>query len=245
MWSRVARRWLKSPIPHTPRPRSLYLLLNLASIQLQIYDLKKKNQELEKFKFVLDYKIKELKRQIEPRETEIASMKNQIKEMDRELEQFHQSNAQLDLMIGELRKKLDSMQQTIVGQRKRIGDQESVVSRFKSELHECVQFIQEPERLRNCVAHLHKQHVHREVPHREMDPNVTHEYHRHKDYLERTFTTLKEKFAMDVEAHSAENMRVMHDNMSLIREINKQREANRGTKGVLQVSELSGKPTSE
>lgn len=43
--------------------------------------------QLEKFKFVLDFKIKELKRQIEPRETEIGSMKEQIKEMDRELEQ--------------------------------------------------------------------------------------------------------------------------------------------------------------
>lgn len=36
---------------------------------------------------MLDFKIKELKRQIEPRETEIGSMKEQIKEMDRELEQ--------------------------------------------------------------------------------------------------------------------------------------------------------------
>lgn len=44
-------------------------------------------RQLEKFKFVLDFKIKELKRQIEPRETEIGSMKEQIKEMDRELEQ--------------------------------------------------------------------------------------------------------------------------------------------------------------
>ena len=52
----------------------------------RIYDLKKKNQELEKFKFVLDYKIKELKKQIEPREQEIADMKDQIKEMDGELE---------------------------------------------------------------------------------------------------------------------------------------------------------------
>lgn len=43
--------------------------------------------QLEKFKFVLDFKIKELKRQIEPRETEIGSMKEHIKEMDRELEQ--------------------------------------------------------------------------------------------------------------------------------------------------------------
>lgn len=47
----------------------------------RIYDLKKKNQELEKFKFVLDYKIKELKKQIEPRENEIKVMKEQIQEV--------------------------------------------------------------------------------------------------------------------------------------------------------------------
>ncbi len=47
----------------------------------KIYELKKRNQELEKFKFVLDYKIKELKRQIEPRENEIADMRVQIKEV--------------------------------------------------------------------------------------------------------------------------------------------------------------------
>ena len=47
----------------------------------RIYDLKKKNQELEKFKFVLDYKIKELKKQIEPKEKEIRQMKDQISEV--------------------------------------------------------------------------------------------------------------------------------------------------------------------
>jgi len=44
----------------------------------RIHDLKRKNQELEKFKFVLDYKIKELKRQIEPREAELVHLKSQI-----------------------------------------------------------------------------------------------------------------------------------------------------------------------
>jgi len=43
--------------------------------------LKKKNQELEKFKFVLDYKIQELKKQIEPRENDIKAMKDQIQEV--------------------------------------------------------------------------------------------------------------------------------------------------------------------
>ena len=54
--------------------------------------------ELEKFKFVLDYKIKDLKRQLEPRELEIADMKDRIKEMDTELERYHKSQANLDLV---------------------------------------------------------------------------------------------------------------------------------------------------
>jgi cilia- and flagella-associated protein 57 len=37
------------------------------------------SQELEKFKFVLDYKIKELKKQIEPKEEQITEMKDQVK----------------------------------------------------------------------------------------------------------------------------------------------------------------------
>lgn len=55
---------------------------NICTLQeKRIYDLKKKNQELEKFKFVLDYKIKELKKQIEPRENDIKQMKDQIQEV--------------------------------------------------------------------------------------------------------------------------------------------------------------------
>jgi hypothetical protein len=47
-----------------------------------IYQLKKKTQELEKFKFVLDYRIKDLKRDIAPREAEINKLKEQTNDMD-------------------------------------------------------------------------------------------------------------------------------------------------------------------
>ena len=67
------------------------------------YELKKKGQELEKFKFVLDYKIRELKAQVEPREAEIGALRAQIKEVDAELEAYHKSNADLDALIGTLR----------------------------------------------------------------------------------------------------------------------------------------------
>ena len=45
-------------------------------------ELRLKAKELEKIKFVLDYKYKELKKEMEPKETQILHMKEQIKEMD-------------------------------------------------------------------------------------------------------------------------------------------------------------------
>ena len=56
----------------------------LADKDKRIFELKKRNQELEKFKFVLDYTIQELKKQIEPLNAEIIDLKDQIKEMDQE-----------------------------------------------------------------------------------------------------------------------------------------------------------------
>merc|ERR1712070_352610 len=120
---------------------------------------KKKNQELEKFKFVLDYKIKELKRQIEPREKEIADMRQQIEEMDQELEQYHKSNAALDLMIGELRLKMDGMQREISEQKEALSEGEALIRRFRADLHECVQHLSDHKALKRTVTALYKKYV--------------------------------------------------------------------------------------
>ncbi|EEQ99604.1 hypothetical protein Pmar_PMAR026641 [Perkinsus marinus ATCC 50983] len=49
-------------------------------------ELKRQNQELEKFRFVLDYKMKELKNEVDPKSAEIATMRAQINLMDNEIE---------------------------------------------------------------------------------------------------------------------------------------------------------------
>ncbi|KAJ3157757.1 Cilia- and flagella-associated protein 57 [Geranomyces variabilis] len=68
----------------------------------RIYDLKKKNQELEKFKFVLDYKIMELRKQVEPREEDIVILSTQIKEMDDELHGYHRHHDDLTMSMQDL-----------------------------------------------------------------------------------------------------------------------------------------------
>ena len=45
--------------------------------------MKRKNQELEKFKFVLNYKIKELKHEKDPKENKLQNLEKQAKDMDR------------------------------------------------------------------------------------------------------------------------------------------------------------------
>jgi thioredoxin reductase len=47
----------------------------------QIYDMKRKKQELEKYNFVLNYKITELKNQTEPKDTEIKNKQKQMQDV--------------------------------------------------------------------------------------------------------------------------------------------------------------------
>merc|ERR1711898_56130 len=92
---------------------------------------------------VLDYKIKELKRQIEPRESEIADLRRQVEEMDLELEQYHKSNAALDLMIGELRLKLDGMSKELSQQKSLIKAGESYSRKFRRYLAMCAAGVED------------------------------------------------------------------------------------------------------
>merc|ERR1719335_2072936 len=189
----------------------------------RIFDLKKQNQELEKFKFVLDYKIKELKAQIDPKNDDIAEMRQQIKAMDYELEEYQRKNKQLfaDLML---------------------------IKRFKLDLDECIAFASEPKHLKEAVAALFRKYVQSTVRTLDLDTDSQKEYNRQRTYLEKSVDSLKRKLAKDSEVHRIDNMRIMQENVSLIREINDlRREINflKHEQVSLQVSEKRAKAGSQ
>ncbi|XP_066125551.1 cilia- and flagella-associated protein 57 isoform X2 [Saccopteryx bilineata] len=191
----------------------------------RIYDLKKKNQELEKFKFVLDYKIKELMKQIEPRENEIKVMKEQIQEMETELERFHKQNTQLELNITELWQKLKATELEMRRERQKERDLEALVKRFKTDLHNCMAYIQEPRQLKEKVRGLFEKYVQRAdmVEIAGLNTDLQQEYARQRDHLERNLATLKKKVVKESELHRTDYVRIMQENVSLIKEINELR----------------------
>eukprot|EP00929_Paragymnodinium_shiwhaense_P023266 TRINITY_DN1460_c0_g2_i1.p1 TRINITY_DN1460_c0_g2~~TRINITY_DN1460_c0_g2_i1.p1 ORF type:complete len:1226 (+),score=432.73 TRINITY_DN1460_c0_g2_i1:97-3774(+) len=186
----------------------------------KIYELKKQNQELEKFKFVLDYKIKELKAQIDPKNDSIAEMKKQIQAMDADLEDYHRKNKQLRVNIEQLQSRQRNLQEEIVSQRKRMTDSQTIIKRFKNDLHESVQFIQDPKLLKESITSLYKKYVPNGIKKQELDSDIQREYNRQRDYLEKSVESLKRKLLKDSDVHRQDNMRILQENVALIREIN-------------------------
>lgn len=185
----------------------------------QIYELKKRNQELEKFKFVLDFKIRELKRQIEPRESEIAAMREQIKQVDGELEAFHKSNAELDGMIGALRKQLEELQGGLSQQRAVNTRMQTQLNDFHSDLQAVSTHILDEAALKREFSALYRKYVPHGMSLKVADAAIVSEFDRQKDYLGKSVSALKSKVSKDSLANRAENVRIMQENMSLIKEI--------------------------
>ena len=179
---------------------------------------------------MLDYKIKELKKQIEPRELEIAEMKDQIQQMDQELERYHKNNANLNLTISELKLKKTGLQQEVSSQRKLNADAEAMIRRFHHDLHDTVQYIQDPKALKDSVKHLYEMHVTEQIEPVQLDEDIQNEYNRQREYLEKTVESLKSKLQKNTEIHRSDIMRIMQENVSLIKEINELRREIKGNK---------------
>ncbi|XP_037094875.1 cilia- and flagella-associated protein 57-like [Pollicipes pollicipes] len=188
----------------------------------RIYDLKKKNQELEKFKFVLDYKIKELKKQIEPREIEIKDMKETINAMENELENYHKKNTEQELQLQEFRQKLHAIEAELHRAVQRNFDFTVVMNRYRSDLFSCMDFIQDPKKLKESIKALYSKHVTSEIRPEKLlvDDSSLKEFSRQRDYLERTVAGLKHKLTKDTHLQRADNIRVVQENVALIAEIN-------------------------
>lgn len=123
----------------------------IGDLEKKIYSLKKKTQELEKFKFVLDYKIKELKREIAPRGMEITRLKKETNDMDKNLKHYNKINANLGYIVDDLRTRQEHMQELIKKNRAKIRSNDNEIKRFKNAVYWVVQYIDDFEELRRAI----------------------------------------------------------------------------------------------
>ncbi|CAJ1399359.1 unnamed protein product [Effrenium voratum] len=211
----------------------------IADKEQRIFDLKKQNQELEKFRFVLDYKIRELKAQIDPKTADIASMKTQTQAMEDELNDYKRDLASIALQISQLQMKQRALQEEIKAQKRKLRDDLALIKRFKLDLSDCMETIAEPKALKESVTALYRKYVQGGAKRQDLDTDMQKEYNRQRDYLEKSVDSLKRKLEKDSQAHRIDNMRIMQENVSLIREINDLRREINNLKHERQAQELA------
>ena len=187
----------------------------------QIYELKKQNQELEKYKFVLDHKIRVLKSNIEPKAKKILLAKKTIKEMDAELEHFHHNNNELVNTIATLKDEIDTRQHEIHVLKNSLKDNETYRSRVRTDFCELASLVQDPDALRVAVAKLYEKHIASTEGVRVVDlpENMKMEYERQKNYLDKTVESLRRKLAHNSDQHRVNLTQTMSENVTLIQEI--------------------------
>uniref|UniRef100_A0A8C9NI57 Cilia and flagella associated protein 57 n=1 Tax=Serinus canaria TaxID=9135 RepID=A0A8C9NI57_SERCA len=184
-----------------------------------VYDLKMKNQELQNFKFVLSYKIEEFKKQIESRENDIETMKKHIGEMEAELEQFRKESVELKLNITQLQQKQKATAGEVHREMEKRQNMETLIKRFKSDLHNCVRFINDSKKMKDGIRELYAKYVHQPDVVTE-DADLQQQYKKQQEYNERNLAVLRKKVMKDKEMHHTAYMRIMQENVSLIKEIN-------------------------
>jgi len=192
--------------------------------EAKIYELKKQNAELEKFKFVLDHKIGELKGQIDPKNEDIAAMKRIINGMDADLEDYHRKNKLLQMDIANLQTKQASLQKEILFQRKKIADSQSLCKRVKHDLHAVMDASQNQKLFKKAFLDFHAKYALKVAgPAREEDDGekeIADEYGRQRNYLQKSVAALKAKLGKDSLLHRQNNLEALQENMGLIRNIN-------------------------
>ena len=96
------------------------------------------------------------------------------------------------------------------------------------DLHNTVGLIQEPAKLKESVVSLYQTYfkIDEESLSKgtgQFDGDAQDEYARQREHLERNVTALKKKLKKESEIHKSDNVRVMQENVTLIKEINELR----------------------
>ncbi|KAK0157898.1 hypothetical protein PV328_011585 [Microctonus aethiopoides] len=181
-----------------------------------INNIQRNNQDLEKHKFVLNYKIRELKNQIEPRDSEIKDLKKKIQYIEMELVNLHKMNGILELQLNETREKKSAIKRELHLEIKKNQNDDIIMKKVQAGLADAITVIHDPVALKSIVKHLYQNYsTNKEFSqHRRADLEAQCEFARQRDQLERTVESLKKH----IHRKTSSNRKSDTNNLQLLNE---------------------------
>lgn len=187
--------------------------MQITESERRIYEQKKRTGELEKFKYVLDFKIKELKKDMLPRDKEIAQLKGETTRIDKELKELNDLSNYFTNIVRTLQEEQKSLQKTVDNQTKDLIKQNNKIKKRKNQLYEC---IHDAKRYTDLVEKL-KEMNENPKPLQEIDEDIYQECASQIRFLELADKQIKMRLLKDSKVHGVFNERIMRQNIKLLK----------------------------
>eukprot|EP00887_Chlorella_sp_A99_P007960 scaffold12.g7960.t1 len=202
----------------------------------RILDLKLKAQELEKFRFVLDYKIGELRAQLGPKDAELADVKALVQArrgaglggLEQQLVDSNKAAADAARALADAQQRCGRLQREAAKERGAAGEAARALRALQCDIYEVAQLIQRPEQLKAAVVALYQAHA-AEGAAPGAAPAVAREADggesaaRQLEVLQQSVRRLEAQLEQRAKAAAAAQRRLVGENASLVATINELR----------------------
>ncbi|KAF7997460.1 hypothetical protein HCN44_006031 [Aphidius gifuensis] len=179
--------------------------LTIQDKEKKLFELNKNNQELEKYKIVLNYKIQEMKNIIEPKNDEITELKKKLIDIEFELTSYQKKNDYLLL-------KLNIAKEKIIGFKKQYDNEiiknkklQILIDKMKNDLANVAGLIQQPNELKTQVTKLYHRYSDEKnfLKSKEDNTDAYCEFLKQREQLERTIALLQKRITKLTESKCA------------------------------------------
>eukprot|EP00762_Andalucia_godoyi_P006693 ANDGO_06232.mRNA.1 hypothetical protein PPTG_02819 len=205
-----------------------------------INDLKKRNQELEKFRLVFGYKLHGLKREMEPKDSQIDALSNQVHEMETEFEKEAQDRAAMEQSMRDKQAQMESLNRELRLAEKREKDRDKYIRQFRTELGRTVS-NQDSGDWKESVRQLYRKYVLSDAPYdnhgsgahqqqlsatQSEDADRLNEWDRQRRFLEQHKSAIARQGSQKEKLGSENAKRKLRENHELMEEVNSLRRQN-------------------
>jgi len=187
--------------------------------ELEIGNYKQKVSTLNKFKHVLDFRLREVTLSLQPKEQMIAQLNSQLRELEAEFERQLQIQRNMEKVSDQSSEQVTELEKESKRLRIIISEREKQVARFNKDLHELVENEQDVRVWPQGLMKIYKEHVQSAMVADGADTLPMQELQRQIAVVERKVECLTLKAKKDEKDGKSDIQTKTHDNSLLIKEL--------------------------
>ncbi|KAL0241542.1 hypothetical protein GEMRC1_006777 [Eukaryota sp. GEM-RC1] len=171
--------------------------------------------------------MRDLKAQIQPRDEQLSQMKDHIEQMDKQLEMDHQNSINLELLTQEQSLRIKSLGNENQHLKTKLSDRDRFYNLLLTDLQKTLSQV-DPKFWRECLQSIYNNYNSKQTFSEKdgsADATVT-EVLRHRNYLQKSISTLSKSLEQVTEASQQEKTQKIHENSVLLEEVNELRKTN-------------------